>query len=166
LHKSREFSQACLGGGSHFVNAMDHYKLAIITACIYSFGSRSGLAPRPFKAYRQASVYRNRRRNSLPNSFCHELLVVERWLGVINELRQDSYGSYESDSEGEQINCFVRESGKEGLNFKSSQHDGVLLMLGQSPNRRCTQSSSVLRGGHRQDQYQHRRAWCTRPAPS
>jgi hypothetical protein len=104
--------------------------------------------------------------DSAPNSLCHELLVVERWLRVINELKQDSYESQGSCSEGEKISCSVREAGKEEQDIRFSQGNVVLLMRGQLSNRRRTQSSPPSRGHHRQDWHQHRRARCTGPASS
>jgi hypothetical protein len=102
--------------------------------------------------------------DSPPNAFCYELLVVERWLSVINELKRDSYEPHGSGSEVEQIICSVREAVIEEQNIRSSQGNVVWLMRGRSPNRRRAQSSSPPLGHHRQDRHQHRRARCTRPA--
>jgi hypothetical protein len=104
--------------------------------------------------------------NSAPNSLCRELLVVERWLRVIDELSQNSNASCGSNIEDEQISCSGGEVGKEGQNFRSSQGNVILLVRGQSPNRRRTQSSLQLRGHHRQDRHQHPRARCRGPALS
>jgi hypothetical protein len=102
--------------------------------------------------------------DSAPNSFCRELSVVEQWLCVIKELKQDSYELYGSGSEGEQTSRSVREAGKEEQNIRSSQDNVVWLMRGRSPNHRRAQSSSPPLGHHRQDRHQHRRARCARPA--
>ena len=89
--------------------------------------------------------------DSPPNSLCRELLVVERWLCLINELEQELSEANESNNEVEQISSSIREAGKEGQNISLSQGNVVSLVRGQSATRRRAQSSSPLRGHHRQD---------------
>jgi hypothetical protein len=104
--------------------------------------------------------------DSAPNSRCRELLVVERWLCVIDELKQDSDESFGSEPESEQISHSISEAAKERRNPASSQRDVVVLMGGQLPNRRRTQSSSPPRDHHGLDRHLHRRTRCMRPALS
>lgn len=65
--------------------------------------------------------------NTSPNSVCHEFLVVEHWLRVIEELKQDSYELVESDSAEQRIDSSVHKANKEERNCICSRHNGVLL---------------------------------------
>jgi hypothetical protein len=166
------FSVACLGGGcSYFLSGP--YTIQIVSwggfgwiAGVYvtltwaKLWEQRGFGATPAQSVQTIAGLSQPQPDSAPNSFCYELLVVERWLRVINEHKPDSYEACGSNSEGEQISCSVREVGKEGQNFRRTQGDVLLLMRGQSSNRRRTQSSPP-RGHH-----WHRRARCTRPVLS
>jgi hypothetical protein len=172
------FWVGCLGGGcSYFLNGP--YTIPIVSwggfawiAGVYviltwaKLWEQRRLGSSPVQSVQANADLSQPQPDSAPNSFCHELLVVERWLRVISELKQDSHESHGGDSEGEQICCSVREAGNERQDIRFSQGNVVLLMRGQPSNRGRTQSSSPLRGHHRQDWHQHRRARCTGPASS
>jgi len=172
------FWVACLGGGcSYFLNGP--YTIPIVSwggfawiAGVYvtltwaKLWEQRWLGSSPVQSVQANAELSQPQPDSAPNSLCHELLVVECWLRVINELKQDSHESHGSDSEGEQISRSVREAGKEGPDIRFSQGNVVLLMRDQLSNRRRTQSLSPPRGHHRQDWHQHRRARCTGPASS
>jgi hypothetical protein len=171
-------SVACLGGGcSYFLNSP-------YTIQIMSWGGFAWIAG-VYVTLTWAKLWEQRRLgethaqsihtsarlsqpqpDSAPDSFCYELFVVERWLGVINELKQESSEANGSNSEIEQASCSVREFGQDGPDIRCSQGNVVLLMGGQSPNRHRAQSSSPPLGHHRQDRHQHHRLRCTRLASS
>jgi hypothetical protein len=170
------FWVACLGGGcSYFLNSQ--YTIQIVSwggfawiAGVYvtltwaTLWEQRWLGATPAESVQASADLSQPQPDSAPNSFCYELSVVERWLRVVNEHKQDSdeANGSDSDSEGEKISCSVPEAGKEEQKFGFSRANVFLFMRGQSPNRRRTQSPSPPRSPHRQDR--HRRARCTRPA--
>ena len=104
--------------------------------------------------------------DSAPPSICRELLVVERWLQVIDEHKQDAHESHERNREDEKISCSVREASKEERNSRSTEGNVVLLMRSQSPNRLWNQASLLPGKHHRLDGCHRQRARCTRLAIS
>ena len=171
------FLVACLGGVcSYFLNTP--YTVQIVSWGVFAWivgvyvtltwaklWKRKQLGPAPDQGVQTSDVLPQPRLGLTQNSHCPELVVVERWLCVINELKQDSCESTGSNTESEQINCSIRETAKEEQNLVSSQRDVVLLMRASRQIDR-TQSSSPPGHHHRQDHHQHRRTRCVRPAPS
>jgi hypothetical protein len=171
-------SLACLGGGcSYFLNSP--YTIQIMSwggfawiAGVYvtltwaKLWEQRQLGETPVQSIQASAELPQPEPDSAPNSLCRELLVVEHWLRVISELKQESYEPQPSDSEVEQISSSVREAGKEAQNISLSQGYVVWLMRGQSANRRRTESFWSPSGHHRQGWHRHRRARCTDPASS
>jgi hypothetical protein len=169
---------ACLGGGcSYFLSGP--YTIQIVSwggfawiVGVYvqltwaKLWEQKPLGATPVKNIQASAELSQPQPDSAPDSFCYELFVVERWLGVINELKQESSEANGSNSEVEQTSCSVREFGQDGRDIRCSQGNVVLLMGGQSPNRNRAQSSSPPLGHHRQDRHQHHRLRCTRLASS
>jgi hypothetical protein len=169
---------ACLGGGcSYLFNSP--YTIQIVswggfawivgvyvTLTWAKLWNQNRLGATPAQSLQADTVRSQPQPNSAQSSHCSELLVVERWLRVINEHKHDSHQSYGSKTESKQISCSIREPTKEGEKLASSQHDVVLLMWDKSLNRHRTQLRSLHRDHRRLDRHQHRRSRCMRPTPS
>jgi hypothetical protein len=168
------FLIACLVGGcSYYLNTP--YTIPIVswggfawivgvyvTLTWAGLWKQKRLGAAPTQRVRASDVLSRPQPGSAQNSPCPELVAVERWLCVIDELRQDSCESYGGKAESDQIGYSIRETANEVQSLVSSQRDVVLLMRGRSPNRHRTQS----RLHHRLDRHQHRRTRCVRPTPS